>query len=124
MPDEESRYSVGSAYIVQHNLDLSGGTSGSPIFTTEGEVVAINNSGISLTALTFGGDPIQVSQASLGFGIRVDKIHELLSQAGVTAKPIGAKSPGARLDGRDLADLEVGRLGDDLTERLMERLGL
>lgn len=124
MPEEESRYSVGSAYIVQHNLDLSGGTSGSPIFTTEGEVVAINNSGISLTALTFGGDPIQVSQASLGFGIRVDKIHELLSQAGVTAKPIGAKSPGARLDGRDLADLEVGRLGDDLTERLKERLGL
>ena len=124
MPDEASSYSVRGAYIVQHNLDLSGGTSGSPIFTTEGEVVAINNSGIDITALTFGGDPIRVSQAALGFGIRADKIHELLSQAGVRAKPVSPASPGARLDGKDFSDLEVGSVDDDLTERLKERLGL
>ena len=124
MPDEKSRYSVRGAYVVQHNLDLSGGTSGSPIFNTEGEVVAINSSGISLTALTFGGDPFQVSQASLGFGIRVDKIHELLIQAGVAAKPTGARLPGARLDGRDLRDFDFGSEEDDLTERLKERHGL
>ena len=124
MPDETSRYSAGGAYIVQHNLDLTGGTSGSPIFTTEGEVVAVNNSGIEALALTLGGDPVRVSQGSLGFGIRADKIHELLDQAGVAAKPVGGGVPGARLDGRNWPDLEVGRLDDDLTERLKERLGL
>ena len=124
MPDEDSYFSVGGAYILQHNLDLSGGTSGSPIFTTEGKVVAINNSGIEAVALTFGGDPIRVSQASLGFGIRVDKIHELLNQAGVRAKPIGGLIPGANLDGTDFSDLKVGSLDDDLTGRLKERFGL
>ena len=123
MPDEGSRYSVGGAYVVQHNLDLSGGTSGSPIFTAEGEVVAVNNSGIERTALSFGGGPVRVSQASLGFGIRADKIHELLSQGVPTAKPAGARTPGARLDGRAFGDLQVGSPGDDLTGRLMERHG-
>ena len=124
MPDEASRYSVGEAYIVQHNLDLTGGTSGSPIFTAGGEVVAVNNSGIEALALTLGGDPVRVSQGSLGFGIRADKIHELLNQAGVAAKPVGGGTPGARLDGRNLSDLEIGRMDDDLTERLKDRLGL
>ena len=124
MPDEASSYSVGEAYIVQHNLDLTGGTSGSPIFTAEGEVVAVNNSGIEALALTLGGDPVRVSQGSLGFGIRADKIHELLDQAGVAAKPVGGGAPGARLDGRNWSDLEVGRMDDDLTERLKDRLGL
>ena len=108
---------------MQHNLDLSGGTSGSPIFTAEGEVVAVNNSGIERTALSFGGGPVRVSQASLGFGIRADKIHELLSQGVPTAKPAGARTPGARLDGRAFGDLQVGSPGDDLTGRLMERYG-
>ncbi len=125
MPDEASNYSVRGAYIVQHNLNLSGGTSGSPIFNTGGEVVAINNSGIEALALTFGGAPTRVNQAALDFGIRADKIHELLRQAGVAAKPVGGDAPGARrLDGRDLSDMEIGSLDDDLTERLKERLGL
>ena len=123
MPDESSRYSVSGAYIVQHNLDLTGGTSGSPIFTAEGEVVAVNNSGIEALALTLGGDPVRVSQGSLGFGIRADKIQELLDQAGVAAKPVGGRAPGS-LDGRNWSDLEVGRLDDELAERLKERLGL
>ena len=124
MPDEASSYSVEETYIVQHNLDLTGGTSGSPIFTAEGEVVAVNNSGIEALALTLGGDPVRVSQGSLGFGIRADKIHELLDQAGIAAKPVGGGAPGARLDGRNWSDLEVGRMDDDLTERLKDRLGL
>lgn len=119
MPDEESSYSVSRAYIVQHNLDLSGGTSGSPIFTTDGKVVAINNSGISATALTFGGTPIQVSQASLGFGIRSDKIHELLSQAGVSAKPVPRAVP--NLEGVDLRSLEIEGRSIGLTEKLGEK---
>ncbi len=121
MPDEESTYNAREAYIVQHNLDLSGGTSGSPIFTAEGKVVAINNSGIVATALTFGGIPTQVSQASLGFGIRSDKIHELLSQAGVTAKPVSRNVPVPNLEGIDPGSLAIQGPQDDLTETLEER---
>ena len=121
MPDEESTYNAREAYVIQHNLDLSGGTSGSPIFTAEGKVVAINNSGIVATALTFGGIPTQVSQASLGFGIRSDKIHELLSQAGVTAKPVSRKVPVPNLEGIDLSSLVIQGPQGDLTEALEER---
>ena len=121
MPDEESTYNVRGAYIVQHNLDLSGGTSGSPVFTPEGKVVAINNSGIVATALTFGGIPTQVSQASLGFGIRSDKIHELLSQAGVTAKPVSGDVPVPNLEGVDIGSLEVQERQSDLRDTLEER---
>ena len=121
MPDEESAYNVREAYIVQHNLDLSGGTSGSPIFTAEGKVIAINNSGIVATALTFGGTPIHVSQASLGFGIRSDKIHELLSQAGVTAKPVSRDVLVPNLEGIDPSSLVVQGPQGDLTETLEER---
>ena len=39
-------YTASDSYVVQHNLDLSGGTSGSPIFDDSGQVVAINNAGI------------------------------------------------------------------------------
>ena len=124
MPDDESKYSVGGAYIVQYDLNLTGGTSGSPVFNTEGEVVAINNSGVETLALSLGGALERVPLGALDFGIRADKIHELLQQAGVAAKPAGAESPGARLDGMKLSDLEIGSPDDDLTERLKERLGL
>ena len=49
--------------IVQHNLDLSPGTSGSPIFNKRGEVIAVNNAGVIGT--------------SLGFGIRADELREI-----------------------------------------------
>ena len=50
--------------IVQHNLDLTPGTSGSPIFNNRGEVIAINNAGVTGT--------------SLGFAIRADELREML----------------------------------------------
>lgn len=120
-PFQGERYSVRDAFVVQHNLDLSGGTSGSPIFDGSGKVVAINNAGIANVVLTFGGAPARVSQAALGFGIRADKIHELLNEAGVAAKAVAtAETPGISevLDGREMSSLEVGTLEDDLTERL------
>jgi S1-C subfamily serine protease len=53
--------------IVQHDLDLTPGTSGSPIFNKRGEVVAINNAGIVGT--------------SLGFGIRAEVLREVMEGA-------------------------------------------
>lgn len=50
--------------IVQHNLDLTPGTSGSPIFDHTGEIIAVNNAGVSGT--------------SIGFSIRIDPLRELM----------------------------------------------
>lgn len=49
-PDLSNPYS----YLIQHNLDLTGGTSGSPIFNSEGKVIAVNNSGFFLTSIGYG----------------------------------------------------------------------
>ena len=122
-PFQGERYSARDAYVVQHNLDLSGGTSGSPIFDGTGKVLAINNAGIANVVLTLGGAPARVSQAALGFGIRVDKVHELLNQAGAAAKPLAtAETPGVfqALDGREMSSFDIGTLEDGLTERLNE----
>ncbi len=115
-------YTASDTYVVQHNLDLSGGTSGSPIFDAAGQVVAINNAGIENVVLNIGGAPARISQAALGFGIRADKIHELLDEAGVAAKPTTSadlSGLASSLDGRDLGSLDIGT-PQDLAERLAE----
>ena len=122
-PFQGERYSVRDAYVVQHNLDLSGGTSGSPIFDETGKVLAVNNAGIANVVLTLGGAPARVSQAALGFGIRADKIRELLNEAGAAAKPLATAAPpgfSEALDGREMSSFDIGTVEDDLTERLTE----
>ncbi|MBD3421326.1 MAG: trypsin-like serine protease [Chitinivibrionales bacterium] len=49
-PDSATPFS----FFFQHNLDLTGGTSGSPIFNTDGHVIAVNNSGYPGTAIGYG----------------------------------------------------------------------
>ncbi len=71
-----------NSFYVQHNLDLSGGTSGSPIFTKGGKVVAVNNSGIEVLVYSAAtGDWERVPQSSLGFGIRADLREGLFDAA-------------------------------------------
>ena len=119
---EELEYTAPrDTYIIQHNLDLSGGTSGSPIFDASGKVVAINNAGI-VAVFDIDGETTHVSQAALGFGIRADKIHEVLNDMGVVAKPTTTHAnPSAlasRLDGRDISSLNIVTTREDLAERL------
>jgi hypothetical protein len=56
--------------IVQHDFNVSPGTSGSPIFNRRGEVVAVNNA-------------VSTTEASLGFGIRADELRNILQAVAV-----------------------------------------
>ena len=110
-------------YIVQHDLDLSGGTGGSPIFDLSGKVVAINNADTDFEVGSISGEPTLVSQAALGFGIRVDKINEFLDNAGVAAKRTTHAGPSrlaSRLDGRDIRSLDIVTTREEFVERLAE----
>ena len=121
-PYQGESYTSRETYIVQHNLDLSGGTSGSPIFDASGKVVAINNAGIE-AIFDIGGRQTRVSQAALGFGIRADKIHELLNEASVAAKPTAPANLNNdeltnRLEGRTISSLDIVTTQEGLAERL------
>ena len=117
---ENSWYSAPrDTYIIQHNFDTTGGTSGSPIFDASGQVVAINNSGMEAQFSTEGDWP-RISQGSLGFGIRADKIHEVLRQGGA-AKPTvhtNFSRLASRLDGRDISSLDIVPTREGLAKRL------
>jgi V8-like Glu-specific endopeptidase len=108
-----------NTYLVQHDLNLSGGTSGSPIFTSAGVVVAVNSSGIEALVPTSGGDSTRVSQAALGFGIRADKIQELLATQPAAKATGGGTDAWQWLDGRRLGDLGVCTARD--LEQQLER---
>ena len=115
------RYNAPSdTYIVQHNLDLSGGTSGSPVFDASGRVVAINNAGVEFS-FDIGGETSRVSQAALGFGIRADKIHEMLNDSGIAAKRTthtNFSELASRLEGRDINSFNIVTTREEFAERL------
>lgn len=76
-------------FVVQHNLDLTGGTSGSPLFDGSGRVIGINNSGTEYLVFDQNSREYKrVAVGALGFGIRADKIQELLQQP--RAKPLAS----------------------------------
>lgn len=58
--------------ILQHDFNLTPGTSGSPIFNKRGEVIALNYAGIQ--------------SGSLGFGIRADELREVIGFLGTYNK--------------------------------------
>ena len=107
-------------YIIQHDFDTTGGTSGSPIFDASGRVVAINNAGMEAQFSTEGDWP-RITQGSLGFGIRADKIHEVLNAAGVAAKRtthVNFSELASRLEGRDIRALDIVTTREDLAAQL------
>ncbi len=60
----------GDPVIIQHSASLSGGTSGSPMFTAKGTVVALNNGGH------------QERSAEIGFAIRADELKRFMEKCG------------------------------------------
>ena len=79
-----------NSLVVQHNLDLSGGTSGSAIFDHNGYIVAVNYGGVE----TVIGDPeenpeevVSVPTGNIGFAIRVDEVWKLIDLIDAGALP-------------------------------------
>lgn len=75
--------------VVQHNLDLSGGTSGSPIFDHQGWIVAVNHAGTETLVIDQNtGAPARVAHGNIGFGIRVDEVWSFIDwlEDGAAAK--------------------------------------
>jgi hypothetical protein len=85
-----------NSLVVQHNLDSSGGTSGSAIFDHNGFIVAVNYGG----AVTVIGDPedapedvVIIPTGNLGFAIRVDEVWRLVDLIDAGALPAEVATP-------------------------------
>lgn len=88
-PYGTERPSADNSRVVQHNLDLSGGTSGSLIFDHEGFIIAVNNAGTErLVFDQHTGRPQRIPSGNIGFGIRVDDVWRLvdLGESGTSAR--------------------------------------
>jgi pSer/pThr/pTyr-binding forkhead associated (FHA) protein/S1-C subfamily serine protease len=67
---------------IQHSASLTGGTSGSPMFTQDGKVVALNNSSLDIVAGQ-GARKLQTkSAAQIGYAVRVDELRRFLERQG------------------------------------------
>ena len=64
---------------LQHNLDLSPGTSGSMIFDHEGYIIAVNHAGIDRLVFDKNSGTFQtVDSGNIGWGIRVDDVWDFI----------------------------------------------
>lgn len=69
--------------MIQHSMDTSGGTSGSPVLNN-GVVVAVHNSGLQLSLANLQPDgtpqPVTVTQATASWGVHVKHLRNLLAE--------------------------------------------
>ena len=84
---------------IQHNMDLTAGTSGSLIFDHEGFIIGINASGFDIDVKDVEGDVYRIARGDIGFGIRVDELWRLrdIAIARVSVPSIAAKRPSISL---------------------------
>ena len=84
---EETEVTPENTKVVQFNLGLTGGTSGSPVFDHEGFIVAVNFSGIGASVVDTEGFPTVIPIGDLDFGIRVDEVWTLIDLIEAAAQP-------------------------------------
>ena len=72
-----------SSTRIQHSASLTGGTSGSPMFTADGKVVALNNSSLDIVVPRGAQKTITTkSAAQIGYAIRVDELRRFMEEKG------------------------------------------
>jgi S1-C subfamily serine protease len=65
-------------FSVQHNLGATGGASGSPIFNSRGEVVAILNAGNIIGTISHDGNVVRAPSAVMvNYAQRVDLLRDI-----------------------------------------------
>ena len=81
---EDRAADYAAAHWIQHSASLSGGTSGSPMFTADGIVVAVNNSGIDYQVQVSGGNNAvrTPSAAEIGHAVRADLLAGFVASLG------------------------------------------
>ena len=84
---EETEVTQENSKVVQFNLGLTGGTSGSPVFDHEGFIVAVSFSGTGVSVVDTEGFPAVVPLGDLDFGIRVDEVWTLIDLIEAAAQP-------------------------------------
>jgi FHA domain/Trypsin-like peptidase domain len=77
LKEESGEFS--NLYLLQHDMASTGGASGSPIFNRDGKVVAIHNSGRTVSAAGPGGHITSIPSGPCN-GIRIDLLKELLRE--------------------------------------------
>ena len=92
-------YSLGSptpanTKIVQHNLHLSKGTSGSLIIDHQGYVVAVNHAGELALVEDEDGNVVEVSRGLIDYAVRIDEAWAIVDmvEASGAAKRVAASS--------------------------------
>lgn len=65
-------------FSVQHNMGATGGASGSPIFNSRGQVVALLNAGNIIGTINAQGNVVRApSAAMINYGQRVDLLRDI-----------------------------------------------
>ncbi len=85
-----------SSKVIQHNLDLSGRTSGSPIFDHSGYIIGMNFAGIFRVVYDDRtGRPTRISTENPGRAVRVDelwRLYDLATEASRAVSGVSARS--------------------------------
>ena len=83
---EDRAADYAAPYWIQHSASTSGGTSGSPMFTSDGYVIAVNNSGIDhhvQVEQAAGTTAVRTPSASqIGHAVRADILCEFVQSTG------------------------------------------
>jgi hypothetical protein len=87
-PDEPA-ITPANSRLVQHNLDTTGGTSGSPIFDHRGFIIAVNFAGYGVPVFVPGPDGMDLDliPMNLGLAIRVDEVWAMVDLIDAEATP-------------------------------------
>ena len=89
-PDEPA-ITPSNSRVLQHNLDTTGGTSGSPIFDHRGFIMAVNFAAYGIPVVVPEPDGMRVEvyfiPMNLGVAVRVDEVWAMVDMIDAEAAP-------------------------------------